>query len=256
MTEHEEHVRDCGHVTQVDPVDGRSRYDLWGQKHVCEHVAQSIAKRDYFAARVVLDPGALDGLQVACIDCEARYERTKKPGPRWSACAACCKALELRHGWSGLDHVAPRIEEAFETWHERVGAALPNVPPEVAREWIHRHWAESPYNWMPLDAMRFAEQEWPLNRVLAIGVGSLNSPDAFERREDPGQWVRDYMEKHRTWSTPIIVLDNQPSFDADFHRHHLLEGHRRLGFLRVLAEAGRAAATHRVWSVRIGRGLE
>lgn len=171
----------------------------------------------YFVGYAVLDRGAIDQLQIACASCEAEVDSGGKPGDRYLACHACYRALELPRGWAGLDGLAPRRDEPFDSWYARAGSHLSNVPDEVAREWIHRHWGQSSYEWMPLLGLHFSLEEWPLDRLLRVAVGSRGRQDAYEVRENPGQWVQDYMDKHGTWSTPIIVLEGGPTLRDDMH---------------------------------------
>lgn len=241
------HLRDCKRTPYADDVIGRTRYDTDASTHVCEHLATEIIHRRYFMAEVSSDRDALDELRVTCNSCD-QYATAhgQFPGMRWLACDGCYGALRLRRGWSELDHIAPRKGEEFDDWHQRIGSHLASVPVEVAREWIHRHWGESSYEWMPLGRMRFAREEWPLTDVLRVGAGPRGVHDAFgERNAVP--WVRQYMETNNTWSTPIIVLRNGTAFSDDMHELQLLEGHRRLGFLRTLARLKNANPTHAVW---------
>jgi hypothetical protein len=103
---------------------------------------------------------------------------------------------------------------------------------------------------MPIADMTFELHSWPLDQVLTIGVGDRGGRDAHERRTNPGDWLRAYMDEHRTWPSGIIVLDNEPPFSPDLHRYQLLEGHRRLGYLRVFTDRGIGAASHAIWLAR------
>lgn len=250
MSEHTSHLRECNDEPVLDTVVGRSRYEVIGKIHVCEHVASSIRKRLHFVGCTVRDRGAIDEIQIACRSCEADADNGEGPGDRHLACYACFRALELPRGWRGLDGLAPRREESFESWHSRVGTHLPNVPNEVAKEWIHRHWGHSSYEWMPLLDLRFSLEQWSLARVLEVAVGARGRPDRHEVRENPGEWLKDYMNRHGTWPTPIIVLEGGQTLRDDLHDLQLLEGHRRLGYLRVSAMQNACTSEHAVWVVR------
>src|SRR5262245_711227 len=108
MSEHEAHLQSCAARPALAPSGRRSRYELMGQIHVCEHVAAAIAAREYFTGYGVRDDDALDQLQIGCRVCEERVDGGGKPGPRWRACSGCFRALRLPHGWGPLAPLAPR----------------------------------------------------------------------------------------------------------------------------------------------------
>jgi hypothetical protein len=63
------------------------------------------------------------------------------------------------------------------------------------------------------------------------------------------------MNRHGTWPTPIILLDNRsgelkfPEGEKLKKPYHLLEGHTRRSFLSVLQADGRALEEHEVFVV-------
>lgn len=250
----EPHREHCERQPYPDPDGIGSRgVDPW-IKHVCEHVAAAVTERRYFTACRVRDDQAVHQLRNCCRDCQAAFQRDRKPsGARWAACDACIEALSLKPGWRGLDALAPRPAEEFEPWHARVAAALPHVPTEIAREWIHRHWGDGPYQSLPLLRMRFVSAEWPLSRVETVVVGRRLPPGAnlWAMPDDAaGDWLASYMRQHRTWPTPIVVLvDTHAAIANELHPLQLLEGHHRLAYLKTLAAQTGVLERHLVWEV-------
>lgn len=138
---------------------------------------------------------------------------------------------------------------APDAWFKRVSALVPLMPFEVAEQWIFRHWGGSPdYNRIVVSTMSFRRETWTTEQLDTItGPGG----------QDPTFWMMEHdflacsMRARGTWPMPIIVLDNRrPSIEAApmrFGRMQLLEGHRRLSFIRQLAEQGRVEPSHDVW---------
>ena len=152
------------------------------------------------------------------------------------------------------------MAEPFAEWFARVRGALPHLPECVAEHWIHRHWNGcSPYEFLPLDRLRFDRQVWPLDRLrqVDVGTGWRQIHSDIERLYSPNNVntpLAQMMLSARTWPVPIIVLDN-PGEHADRYgdpmgRFRLLEGHLRLTYLRCLDHRGAAAAAHAVWLAR------
>src|SRR5215204_681942 len=80
----------------------------------------------------------------------------------------------------------------------------------------------------------------------------------WQRKGQPGyrNWLARVMERRRTWPVPPIILDNrEPLPELRFPklpRHFVvIEGHRRLGFVRSLAAEGMIAPEHTVWLLKI-----
>jgi hypothetical protein len=148
------------------------------------------------------------------------------------------------------------VAEPFAEWFARVRTELPHLPECVAEHWIHRHWNGcSPYEFLPLDRLRFDRQVWTLGRLRQVEVGSgwrqihsdvdrLYSPDIVKTP------LARMMLTARTWPVPIIVLDN-PGGLADRYgpmgRLRLIEGHLRFTYLHCLDHRSEAAPMHTVW---------
>lgn len=256
--EHLRHVTRCSFVPQVDTKQKRAREDSAGTINACEHVAASIAARNYFVWDIARDVDAIQEYRIACGPCASSARANgSAPGKRWLVCSRCCDEYQIAHGWPALHHIAPRCRESFNPWWARVADALSNVPKDVAHQWIHRHWGGSPYERMPILQMGFTLETWPLARVLGVGAGPRDYPRGDHigsiPREFDDRWLARRMQRNRTWPRPIIVLDNDPPSDSALHALQLLEGHTRLSFLRTLATKDIALSVHDVWLARIPR---
>ena len=140
----------------------------------------------------------------------------------------------------------------------RVSGLLPNFPRDVIIQWLYRHyeWFIDDYRWLDFARLKFDLQEWPTERVVAE-ITACDESWVEDRRSglfsDPHRSALERsMLRRGTWPRPVIVLDNAnvPRAAAKvLGRYHLLEGHRRLGYLRALSDHGQAQPKHRVWLV-------
>jgi hypothetical protein len=147
-------------------------------------------------------------------------------------------------------HLAPEFEESgavktpFDEWWGRVKQSFPNVPENVAREWLHRHWKHSPYSYLVSKNYTFALQMWPkLQNIRTLWSDFKAKNDGALRKGkelvklDPGwmPYVSRYMLEHFRFPAPIIVIDNRDGHhNADYPNENklpssyiLVEGHTR-----------------------------
>lgn len=157
-----------------------------------------------------------------------------------------------------------RLEETAEEYARRMqSTVLPHWPEEPLREWLHRHFNHlETYAFLGYENLRFDRQTWGLNSIP--GREAFRDPrfcDDFSRTfearvQKGGDWLAEYMSEHRTWPTPVLLLENldgnltYPHGGKLNRPYHLLEGHRRLSFLTALRQSGRALPQHDVWLVR------
>lgn len=155
--------------------------------------------------------------------------------------------------------------EADSLYQRRLQALLPNFPPPVIEDWILRHGdaAFELFGW--LDYRRFyfeayqrlttfLQHEVRTDNEAAVECWSklLREDESFRRQSELGS----YMLSRGTWPIPPILLDNSDGLvdpqGKPLGRHHLLEGHHRLAYLRSLAmpPAIETRPLHKVWSVR------
>ena len=156
--------------------------------------------------------------------------------------------------------------EPWPHYRERVRLLLPNFPDSVLKQWLYRHYsgAVSDYGWLRLSQLTFRSKTWPTERILT-DVGSweghgLISQHAERLRSDPDRqqsWLGRRLIEDGTWPVPILVISNhERTCRPDGLRlatpFHLMEGHRRMGYLHALVEDKRwtVAAEHELWLVQ------
>jgi hypothetical protein len=165
-----------------------------------------------------------------------------------------------------LNSIRPALNEdelePVRKYCRRVQRLLPNFPSSVIVQWLHRHFpfVARRYQWLDFDCLVFEQQVWSTDRILAEVVASDQSILESRRhilwsdKYGGKSWLEVYMIRRGTWPRPIIVLENVAiPRRAAKHLHspfHLLEGHRRAGYLRGLADRGCARSAHAVWVVR------
>lgn len=165
------------------------------------------------------------------------------------------------------EHLAPEFDEGggvktpFNEWWPRVRDDFPTVPEEVAREWLHRHWGHSPYEWLKSADYRFERvtrpTEWLKDVRYSLNKFSDDFGAVWERGKFltgehlnlwGGTWLTKYMLGNGDFPTPPILLDNRDRHlvdqmygDPDYFppRYIIVEGHNRfeLGYyLSVLGQ--------------------
>jgi len=172
------------------------------------------------------------------------------------------------------EYLAPDFDDygavttPFEEWWPHVQSNFPTVPEEVAKEWLHRHWSHSPYEWIPSKQYEFELVDWPSNKLDRIrsclattGHDKSIAHGKFLIEDHKLSWLSRYMNEHNDTPTPIIVLDNRdghliPGVDTTPSYAHmptafvLMEGHLRFNSLSYLGSIGRLRETVKVWLMK------
>lgn len=158
------------------------------------------------------------------------------------------------------EHLSPEFNEdgsintPFEVWWPRVKSFFFNVPEEIAKEWLYRHWRYSPFSWIPSQLYNFSIEAYPTsslvkirNRVYDFDENNVETtehgkylcgdhPDRKWRIEP--LWLVDYIKENGIFPSPIVILDNRdnhlssiadlPNFVEDHPQALILaEGHKR-----------------------------
>jgi hypothetical protein len=162
-----------------------------------------------------------------------------------------------------MRQLEPRIDkhtdelEPLRTYCRRVRPLIPNFPVSVIVQWLYRHYScvEFQYRWLDFDKLRFDKQLWPTEKIVSsvrayeetVVENSRNVIFAYPDRSR----LENHMLRWGTWPRPIIVLDKAgvppPRGPSLMEPLHLLEGHRRTGYLRALHDHQMAKPVHQVW---------
>lgn len=165
------------------------------------------------------------------------------------------------------EHLRPEGEgtvhkEHFPQWWARHSSELSHLHPQLAEQWIHRHWEGTEFRFLPLDTLT-----WEL--VLMDGEDIMRTVRReIARRLDP---EFDYEQLHGllafeksqtaielddgTWSLPIVALATPSGWIARHaelpdERLMLVEGHQRHRYLNALHAKGIApAGPHQVFII-------
>ena len=154
-------------------------------------------------------------------------------------------------GWQSFEH------EDFEVWWERLGSQFPNLDPRVLEQLVHRHFELSFFSGFPLLEFRSELELLPTGQILRdVGYddcwSTTHTPESLDAhykdinheayavgRQEPFKTLN----ASGTWKTPILLVHSPTGFVSGDRplpefRLWLLEGHRRLDYLRALAPRG------------------
>jgi hypothetical protein len=168
------------------------------------------------------------------------------------------------------DHLIPERfdtwdKEPFQTWWKRAQAHFPNVPRNVARQWIYRHWSQSRYRWLPTSGAVFTLERWQPQQITDIKIHREGDPPydqwgdhllSLAQRPKGYRYRPSVVMAHRhCWPAPPIVLDHTAPLpfatDDDFPGGYVLvEGNRRTAMAKALAKRGLLKPDLPVWVLR------
>ena len=163
----------------------------------------------------------------------------------------------------------------FAEWWAEVEASFPTVPVDVAEQWLHRHWGNSPYGYLKSRDYGFELQRWPADRLAKIRTNQTdyaadNEPERahglwlcdVDSRRYP-YWLADFMVAEHDFPVPIIVLDNRDGHipakpkRGSFPRRAvlppefiLIEGHKRFAIALYLISIDAFAPSFDLWLMR------
>jgi hypothetical protein len=169
-------------------------------------------------------------------------------------------------------HLAPQfhpsgaVSTPFEQWWANAQPSFTNVPEEVARQWLHRHWKHSPYSYLIAKNYIFKPKQWGSLRDIRTSWSEFKEDNAGAMwkgkdlvKSMPGfmPYVPKYMLANKAFPAPIIVLDNHDGHHGrDYPKEHplpdafvLVEGHTRFNtgiYLQSIGQLERAD----VWLVK------
>lgn len=151
----------------------------------------------------------------------------------------------------------------YKSYYDRISQYLDDVPKEVVHQWIFPHFNETNsiknYGWLDLDQIEFNLVTKPTSFFTELNIIDDNEEMVNNYAiKDFAVWHRKYWRDNGTWEVPLIVIDVK-SFDegeipeeSEFHGcYQLVEGHNRLGTLKLLQRDGSItiAESHNVWVI-------
>jgi hypothetical protein len=165
------------------------------------------------------------------------------------------------------DPLDPRWDDRFEGYMQRVAPDFPNIPRAAFEEWLYSFWPRhisDLYGRIDFRALLFDVEEWSTAQCFDIewyklfnAVQSVEEHWTVEHFYEANRYrpeVQASWRGHGTWRVPPWVLKTATLRKRERHRDlrplMLIEGHTRLGTLRLFKKNGLSADRHRVWVVR------
>src|SRR5262245_37157167 len=149
--------------------------------------------------------------------------------------------------------IGTAAKEGFSAWWVRARDSFPTVPRNVARQWLHRHWGQSRFPWLPSHGTQFTLEFWQPAQVAALKSWHEGTPPYVDWGDDlladaakPKLYRTDLasiMNRHHRWPAPPIVwhraapLANEPVSDLPIG-FVLVEGNRRVAMAKALERRG------------------
>jgi len=145
-------------------------------------------------------------------------------------------------------------KESFDSWWERNDAVLAHLPPDLAEQWIHRHWLHSPFRFLPLEKLTWERRIWDGESLLSAVYRAWGGPlspqfdyKTFQRGGGSDRLPTAVALDGGTWDFPMVLLAT-PSGVIDLGVAHpdarlvIVEGHQRHRYLNALHALDRAPA--------------
>jgi len=135
------------------------------------------------------------------------------------------------------------VELLHEQHCEFIQRHLPHFPRDVIESWLVRHGRQviPEWGWISFPDVRFSREVWSIDRIREIRDRDGKELGGYGRllQTHPEDFVVAFVLAHRTWSVPIIVVDNSdgrlPRGQIDHEGLVLVEGYHRLDYVRALS---------------------
>lgn len=56
--------------------------------------------------------------------------------------------------------------ETFDQWWRKAKPFIPHLHPQIAEQWIYKHWTNSPYCYLPLQNLEWRCEEWKTEAIF------------------------------------------------------------------------------------------
>jgi hypothetical protein len=150
-------------------------------------------------------------------------------------------------------------QEPFHDWWGRNETKLKHLHPEIAEQWLHRHWLNNRFHFLRLEALSWRSEFWSTTQVLStvhLEYGGPMEPEYDYRvftqdgSAEPHATARRWRDG--TWDIPIIVLATPTgvrSYEGEYPevRFLVIEGSKRMRFLNALAHRGERTGPHKLY---------
>lgn len=157
--------------------------------------------------------------------------------------------------------------EDYKKYLSVVCSEFPNIPTDAFEEWIFSFWHDHIsviYGNLDFRNLNFVLESWVISKCLKI---QWRSSFTFVQSVENNWTIEDFYKTHSfeknrvsywkdlgTWYKPIWVLDSESFSPEQLHSDikkpfMLIEGHTRLGALRLHNKHGFAGQTHKVWVI-------
>jgi len=136
-------------------------------------------------------------------------------------------------------------KEPFANWWERNEAKLAHLHPQIAEQWIHKHWGYTYYDFLPLESLVWRKESWSTSYLLEelFKENDALRPNEYEAESFqflPREPHHSIYEKG-TWDYPIVVLESKSGFSFGSKpipeaKFWLIEGHKRFRCLNFCSQ--------------------
>jgi len=160
-------------------------------------------------------------------------------------------------------------KETFATWWARNQADISHLHPQLAEQWVYRHWGFTEFSFLPLDSLAWELREISGAEILSSirrEISKRLDPDFdYEQFQGMSGFARSQTAEELdqgTWVYPIVALSTPSGWvtrdlkhphdfiDLPNERLMLLEGHQRHRYLNALHHRGLPPnGPHRVFIV-------
>jgi len=157
-----------------------------------------------------------------------------------------------------------REEESFENWWRKHESELSNLPPEIASQWIYRHWKGSPLSFLDPRKMHWIQETLDTKTILRDvhlewGQDAADTPERdYEifRPDKPFPLPTGQRWENGSWLHPLPILRTLNGIighDGEFPKKRFLviDGSKRYRWLRALKHHGTKTGPHQVYILTI-----
>ena len=148
-------------------------------------------------------------------------------------------------------------KETFDQWWRKAKPFIPHLHPQIAEQWIYKHWTNSPYCYLPLQNLDWRCEEWKTDAIfrdifVRPSFGPNQPESDFKFFTDGNYSGREPWKTIRStgsWNYPIVVILTPDGLRSEGVHHSvpycLIEGHQRQRFLQAWHQHGSSPAAER-----------